>query len=907
MRVSIYTFLICFFGVIDLAAQAALSKNVEVNYTELTLIEMLIDMEKQTGVEFYYDPNVLPYYKLSFDLGTVTLFEALDKMLASNNVTFLGKGDNGLIICRKNNLNRSYLNSVIKRVDAGSMKLPDFLLPYDVSVEIGSQATNELANVQINFVDKQTREALIGVSILIEQTKEQSASSLLGACNFKLKPGTYICKGRLIGYRDLNLTLTVKGSGKAEVELEQRLQNLGEVVIQGNQQGNKVENNSTGIEVLSSKEMKALPTFAGEADVIKSLSILPGVSSAGEGTSGFSVRGGNTDQNLVLQDNLPFYNTSHVLGFFSIFNPDLVSNITLYKGDIPAQYGGRLSSVLDVELKTPDFSGWHGSLTGGMIAAKTAIEGPIIKNKVALLFGGRTSYSDWLLRSAKLPEVKASSGSFNDAVAKLNIRFSDRVMAIVEGIYADDYFRYGTSFGYGWSTKGTTATLTYAATEKLFLEANYGLSKLKNQYFDQTKTISFQLDGGLLSQKGHLHMKYALNNHVKLHGGVQVLQTFGDDQNLQPNDASSIVLSRNVEGDNGRESAVFAEGEIKITSRFQLKLGVRGVIFEQLGDSQQFVYTSGKPLTKEWIVDTIQFEKGEVMARYFGIEPRVSMSYKINESVALKASYNRINQFNHLISNTIGATPADVWQPSTAFIGPQVGDNFAVGWAKNWLKRKEDLSVELFYKWATGVPAYKDFSKLLLNDHIETELIAGDLKSYGAEVSFRKQKGRLNGWFSYTYSRVFQRAISPFSNESINNGAWFRGLLDQPHQASVYAKWLRNPSNYFTATFTYRTGKPFSAPRSGFEWNNIVVPYFEARNNLRIPDYHRFDIGYTYDQSQSKLKGLRWILQLSIYNVYSRQNPLSVFFKRNPNGTPSAYQFSPIGAAIPSVQLTFIL
>lgn len=900
-----------------LEAQSVFSKNVQVRYIDMTLIEMLIDLEKQSGVAFYYDPSVLPYYKLSFDFGSLTLYEALTKMVANQNVTFLAKGEEGIMIVKKGKVTREYIEKVIRRVDSGQMELPDFLKPYQLVIEVGQSSSSSKLPVPVSlrFLDKQSLEGLVGLSIQFnvmpegvkpEDLQTKAVSDVNGKAVFSLAPGKYFGIGKMLGYRDLELTLNVLGAGIAEISMEQRLQNLQEVVVQGNKQSDQVRNGVTGIETLSTREMKELPTFGGEADVVKSLSILPGVSNQGEGTSGFSVRGGNVDQNLVLQGSLPFLNSSHALGFYSVFNPDVVGNITLYKGDIPARYGGKLSSVLDVELKTPDFSGWKGQLSASTIAGKVSAEGPIVKNKLAVVAGVRRSYSDWLLKTAKLPDVKQSSAWFGDVVTKLQWRISERTSVVAEGLYASDFFRYSRSFGYDWTTLAGGITLKQAFSTKLFLEGHYGISNLENNYFDEEIGRQFKLKGGMDIRKGHAHAKYVASENCTILTGIQYWNSIGKEQNLEPR-GNSVLMSKNAQGAQGSEWAVFAEGDIKLANgKLGIKPGLRFVQYHQYGPGYRQNYEPGV-IDQNRVIDSTFYGSNEPMASYQSLEPRFALSYQLTEQSAVKLSYNRIQQFVHLISNTIGATPADVWQPSTQYIEPQIADNFAIGFAQNLNQSKTELNIEAFYKLTDRVPTYRDFAELLLNDHLETEIIHGEMKSYGAELSMRENKGRFSYQASYTWSRVFQRAVSPDPVLSINEGAWFRGLLDQPHQAVLFGKWLRNPSNYFTATFTYRTGRPFSAPRSGFVWEETVIPYFDGRNNVRLPEYHRLDIGYTYDQSVSKINGLRYILQFSIYNVYARDNALSIYFRRNQNGRPTAYQFSPIGSAIPSIQLTFLL
>ena len=887
--------------------QKIFSLEITGDYRDATMIEMFIDLEKHYPIRFYYDPGILPYYKVGYDCKGRNLYNLLQTLLPQHNLTCVAARENGIVICRKTDMNANYITALLKKWDENRIELPEFLTPLELERQTGTPPASNAATVTVEGVvnDEQSKEPVPGAVIRIDSVNGGAATDRFGKFKLSLPPGEHLLTVGFLGYRDARIRLHAYQSGGIEIPMQVRALELAAVEIQGNKAANKQTAVATGVELLSTQTIKDLPSFMGESDVIKSLLVLPGVSTVGEGSSGFNVRGGNVDQNLVLQDELPFFNTSHVLGFFSIFNPDLVRSTTLYKGHIPAQFGGRVASVLDVKLRDGNFSEWHGAAGTGLASGKVSVEGPILKNRLSILAGARSSYSDWMLKLAKLPDVKSSSAWFNDLNAKISLRCGKNGTLSAGAHRSEDYFRFAQQFGYRWKTTGADFSWRQTWGNAVVTSLTGAAGKLQNAYFQPEGPGAFELGNGLEFRTAHAQVSLLSFARHEIQAGAQWNRNNSLPQSLRPHGSGSGVLPRKTQQENGEELAFYAGDEFKISEKIGLYAGLRYSAFRTLGPNTVLLYEPGVPYSEETIADTLFFGKNEASQTYGGFEPRVSLNIRLDAQHAIKFSYNRLRQYMHLISNTTAATPTDIWQPANRYLRPQVSDSYNAGWFFTKDNKRWETSLEVFYRNTEDVPAYKDFAELLLNEHLETELIAGRQRSYGAECLYRKNEGRWTGWLSYTWSHVWQQAESPYPALSINRGDWFPSSFDQPNQVTLFAKYAINPALYWTFNFTYRTGRPVAAPVNGYQVGNVLVPNFSDRNNLRIPDYHRLDIGFTIDKTKSKLTGLKWTLNLSVYNAYGRKNPFSVYFKRDRKGLPKAYQLAVIGSVIPAANLTF--
>jgi TonB dependent receptor/CarboxypepD_reg-like domain/TonB-dependent Receptor Plug Domain len=882
--------------------QINIQKRVTRNFDNVTLLEVLQGISESSATKFYFDPYILPYYKISYRFNDRTLYDILTNILPTHGLTY-ALAREGIVILQATNINRAYIEDIIKRTNEGKLQLPDTFRPIEMDVKIGESTAKSPKEIEISglIIEEQSKEPAIGATIQVENSKGKGvATNALGNYKLKIPSGLNILTIKYLGFKIVTVKLEAYKNGTLDIALQAQELALQEFVVQGNAAANKVTNTGAGLEALSVQLVKELPSFVGQADIIKSLTLLPGVSTAGEAASGINVRGGSIDQNLTLQDDVPLFNTSHVLGFFSNYNPDVVKNITLYKGFIPAQYGGRSSAVLDVQLKDGNFQKFTGSAGVGMTTSNFMLDGPIVKDKTSIVIGARASYSDWLLKLAKLPEAQQSSAYFYDGVIKLTHRFSDKVQ--LNGYYyrSYDYFRFAKQFGYAWATN--LGNLSLKQTISKNFNATYTLSAgdYASNYFAFSGFNAFNLGNGIRYYIGKSNFLWIPNEKHEIKAGFS-----GEVRNILPDVLNpidkSILKPRIAQKDKGIEWAAYVQDDYKLTDKFSVAVGLRYSLYQVLGAKTEYKYRDGLPITKENVIDSTIYGASQTIKTYGGLEPRVSLSYQVADNQSLKISYNRTRQYIHLISNTTAATPSDIWQAVNTYIPPQVADSYSAGWFGDFDNKKWETALEAYYKNTNDIVLYKDFPELLVNSHIETELLHGKSYSYGAESSVRKQTGKLTGLLSYTYARVFQKAISSFEGETINGNQWYRADFDQPHQINMYAKWAITPAKALLVNFVYRTGRPLSAPANSFEQSGVVIPNFKERNNYRVPDYERLDISYTFDRGKSKLRGLKWSMSASLYNVLGRQNAFSVYFKRDASLVVRAYKLAAIGTAIPGL------
>jgi hypothetical protein len=514
--------------------------------------------------------------------------------------------------------------------------------------------------------------------------------------------------------------------------------------------------------------------------------------------------------------------------------------------------------------------------------------------------GFRRSYSDWMLKAVPLKEGKTSSAWFFDGLTKVSVRLSEKTTFYVSTYATNDYFRYGQQFGYRWSNRLINFSLKHPFGDRVVSVINASAGQYKGGYFAPAGFNAFDLKGGLQYANASWRLNWTMFETHDMTAGLQWNRIRSLPEFFEPIGTASVETPRSAKKDQGEELAAFIDDEVKLTSRFTLSGGFRAVLYRALGEKTLYKYQEGVPRIEENIIDSTYYGKGKSYKTYFGLEPRLSMSYKLTQKSALKFSYNRMRQYVHLISNLSSPTPVDIWQVSNTHIAPQTGDNFDIGYTYEWAAKMYELNADIFYKHARKVPIYKDFPTLLLNNHLETELLEGDLKGIGSEVSVKKRFGIWTGWFSYTYISTKVTPPNGFASEIINKGKSYPSDYDQPNQINCYAKYSFNPAVSFALNYAYRTGRPASAPVSIYNIGGIAIPNYAYRNNVRIPDYHRLDISLNFDQNKSKISGAKTSFSLSVYNVLARQNPYSVFFKKAPNSVPTAYTLSLVGTAIPA-------
>lgn len=753
--------------------------------------------------------------------------------------------------------------------------------------------------------DANSGESIIGAALYFEEVETGAVSNSFGYYSISLPSGIYTVRVSAMGKASSSQRIFLDKNISLDIELYDHLTQLNEVVVKADAIDKNISSPEMGLVKLDTKTMQSIPAFLGETDVIRSITMLPGVSTVGEGAAGFNVRGGNTDQNLILIDDVPVFNSSHLFGFFSMINTDIVKDVTLYKGGMPAQYGGRVASVLDLKLKDGNSKEFTGNGGLGIISSRLSLEGPIVKDKLSFLVAGRYAYPNWILKKVPDYNIRNSEGYFYDANITLNYQINENNSLRLSSYYSVDGFKFAADTLYGWSTLNTTLKWNTLLSKKLFVSTSFINSNYSYDVEGETENTGFTARFGIETIGAKVDLSYFANLKHKFDFGVSSLV-----YDLNPGKLSatpeSALNARTLQNERAIESAAYISDEFKITPRLTILAGLRYSRYSSLGPQEVFIYSPGVPRTPSSIIDTLSYSRNKVIKTYSGLEPRLSARLTIDNQSSVKASYNKTIQYLHLISNTTAISPIDIWKSSNANIPPQQGHQFSLGYFRNLKNNTIETSAEIYYKQVYDLVEYKDGADLFLNPLIETELIPAFGKAYGVELLIRKNYGTLTGWVGYTYSRSLRKSEGLFPTEIINRGRFFPANYDKPHDLTVVTNYKFNRRISLSTNFTYSTGRPITYPDAVFIVDGYTVVQFTERNQARIPDYHRLDISLTIDKPLKQTQRFRGSWNFAIYNLYGRKNPYSVFFKPTYKGSiPQAYRLAVLGSIFPSISYNF--
>lgn len=753
--------------------------------------------------------------------------------------------------------------------------------------------------------DAANGEELIGATVLVSSTGTGSTSNLYGFYSITVPAGNYEIVYSYVGYESKKLTVDLSATKTLNVELGETSQALGEVEISADKGDENVTSTEMSTVKVEMEEIKKLPALLGEVDVIKSIQLLPGVTTVGEGASGFNVRGGSIDQNLVLLDEAPVYNSSHLLGFFSIFNPDAVKNVKLVKGGIPAEYGGRLSSLLDVRMKEGNMKQPEISGGIGLIFSRLTVEAPIVKDKSSIILAGRRSYIDVLARPFLNDDLSDLQFYFYDFTAKANYIINDNNRLFVSGYFGRDVFAAGLGIGFDWGNTTTSIRWNRIFNNKLFLNttayfSDYDYALNFGSTGDQE---GFEWNSSILNYSIKPEFTWFANANNTVRFGVQSIY-----YDFKPGNASfssdGEVSDIGLDDKYALESGIYISNEQKLGLRISMQYGLRYSMYQFLGAGN--AYEFGEPVKagqQKPLTGVTSYESGEIIENYGNLEPRFAINYNINPQSSFKASYNRMAQYIHLISNTTASTPLDVWQPSTNNVKPQLADQVAFGYFRNLKDNAYETSAEVYYKDMQNQVDYIDNATLLLNEFLEGDLLSGHGRAYGLELYVKKKQGKLTGWLSYTLGRS-ERQV-----EGINLGDWFPSRFDKTHNLSLVAMYPLSERWSISANFTYGTGTPATFPTNRVLIGDWVIPHNseERRNNYRIPAYHRLDLSATRAMPKASTKRLQSEFVIGVYNAYNRRNPFSVYFEQSPDapGVTQALRYSIIAGVVPAISWNF--
>ncbi|UXX77930.1 TonB-dependent receptor [Reichenbachiella carrageenanivorans] len=858
------------------------------SYQGLSLASALDSIQKQNKVRIFYQPKWVEGQKVTQNTQGVMLVDFLNQSVQASGLKAVTY--HGTIVFVANN---PELYQIENSAD-------------DDLVVIGDQNAklNEIVSVKGYISDGTNDEPLIGARVYITSLNIGTVTDFNGNYDLRVPVGKYTIEYSSISYENKPIDVIIKSAGKLDVALFSGSLQLDELVITADGQDANVQQRVSGLENMDIKTIKQLPTFMGEVDPVKSLTTMPGISTTGELSSGFNVRGGETGQNLILQDGAVIYNPTHLFGFYSAFNSDMVNEVNLYKGGGPANFGGRISSVLDIKLRHGDDEEYKVSGGVGLVSSRLTAEGPILKNKASFIVGGRTSYTNWLLHSLKNIELNSSSAAFYDTNVKLLYRIGDKDYLTGSFYLSHDDFNLAGDAQYDWGTTNFSLEWSHVFGAKwmsslVLATSNYEVKSENTE--NELEAFSFR--NGIRNVVGKYEILYKMHPKNTISAGIEYNHHQIEPGVLKPFVGNTSIDPVDVSDQQAHEVAIYIQDDWDLGARLALSAGLRASGFWRVGEGEIYDFESGEQVNRvPSSIDSVFYGKGDLISSFSGLEPRLSMRYLLTTSASLKMSYYRTFQYLHMISNTVSATPQDYYITSGPNLDPQYADQYSLGLFKNYRNNLYQISGEVFYKKMYNTVDFIEGAELLANEELDGSLVQGDGKAYGVEVQLKKNSGKLSGWVSYTYSRSLKRFEGDYDYETINNGDYYGSNNDKPHDLSMVLSYKLGARWVLSANFSYSTGRPITVPVSNFRFDKTpsVLTYSE-RNAYRIPDYHRLDLSLTLlpTLKKSSLLSGEWIF--SIYNVYGRKNAYSIYFTQ----WGGAKKMSILGSVFPSVTYNF--
>ena len=745
-----------------------------------------------------------------------------------------------------------------------------------------------------NISDAETGEDLAGAAIAVEGNFESGTfSNNYGFYSLTLPEGTYQLRFQFIGYEPRLIRVEMNRNQKLDVELKSASFEIGSIVVTGERADKNVTSVDMGKVQIAPRQIENIPVIFGEPDILKTIQLTPGVKPAGEGNSGFYVRGGGIDQNLILLDEAPVYSASHLLGFFSVFNSEALKNASMMKGSIPAEYGGRASSVLDIQMKEGNLKHYGVSGNLGLISSNLTVEGPIVQDKSSFMLSGRRTYADLFLNFSKDEDIKNTYLYFYDLNLKTNYKINSRNRLFLSGYLGRDDFGYKNEFGFDWGSITGTLRWNHIFGDRLFSNTSLIFSN-----YSYNITVLRDLDLAIRSEIEDINLKqdfsfYAnANNTLKFGGNVIKHRILPGEVSV--NEGQGYVLPENISRRNAIEWAAYISNSQRLMRKLHLYYGLRLALFSNVGPGEFYEFDE-----KGELIQTAEVEEnGEVYKTHGGLEPRLAVNYLLSNWSSVKMSYNRLHQFLHLLTNTTTTTPTDLWLPSSNNVKPQISDQVSLGYFQNIKQNEFETSLEFYYKNLQNQIDYKNGANLVFNSTVESELVFGRGWAYGAELMVKRNSGRLNGWLSYTWSKTMRQF------DEISNGNPFPARHDRTHDVSLVAMYDLTRKLKLSATWVYYTGNAVTFPSGKYEIDGKTIGYYTERNGYRMPDYHRLDLGLVWLRKKTDRFESSW--NFSVYNAYARENAYFIDFRTkedNPSET-EAVQVS-LFKAIPSVSYRF--
>jgi hypothetical protein len=888
------------------------------NYTNTTFRTFVEDLEAKTRFTFYFDPAVTDSITVDIQVTAQPLSKVLTQALQGTNLRFAISDEKQVFITSEKqvltSLPDNFFNNGSKSKEVDNTQLADLYLPQQKKqkkavseiklYEIGNARGQSKANLAGTIRDANTGEPIIGAYVYIESPTIGTASDQYGYYSLTLPVGRHELKIRGIGLKNAKRQVLLNGDGKLDIDMEEDVRSLKEVLVEAEKDKN-VSGLQMGMERLDIRTIKQVPTAFGETDILRVVQTLPGVKSVGEGSTGMNVRGGSTDQNLILLNDATIYNPSHLFGFFSAFNPDVLKSVELYKSAVPARYGGRLSSVLEVTTREGNKKQFSGAGGIGLLTSRLTLEGPIIKDKTSFLLGGRTTYSDWVLKQLPNKSFKNSEASFYDINAHISHEIDSKNSVFFTGYISKDRFKLDADTLYRFKNQNASLKWKHNFHNKLYSVVtgthshySYDISNEGNAV--NAATLAFGIDQSNLQ----VDFNYFPNEKHTVDFGASSIFYQSSPGSLTPHSQESLISEDIIQKEKAVESAVYISDRYDISPRLSVSVGLRYSMFTALGARDVYTYAPGIPKTESSMTDTVFYSSGEPIATYHGPEFRLSARYNLTDNSSVKLSYNRLRQYMHMLSNTASMSPTDTWKLSDSNIKPQVGDQVAIGYYRNFRANTIEFSAETYYKWMQDFLDYRSGASIIMNHHIETDVANAEGKAYGVELMVKKSTGKMNGWMSYTYSRTLARVNDPNTSEIINRGEYYPSNYDKPHDFTLISNYRFSQRFSTSLNFTYSTGRPITLPIAKYYDGSAQRVLYSDRNQYRVPDYYRVDFAMNIEGNHkvNKLAHSSWTV--AVYNLTGRKNPYSIYFKSDKNKI-RGYKMSVFGQPIPTVTYNF--
>jgi hypothetical protein len=743
--------------------------------------------------------------------------------------------------------------------------------------------------------DKRTGEALIGatVSLLGRETPDRGIlSNSYGFYSITAPAGHYTLLVTFSGYQPDSLAIDLAHNLTLPIDLDNAAGQLAEVVVSAQKKNDNVTRALMGVQKLTTKEINNIPVLFGEKDVLKTIQLLPGIQFAGDGNSGFYVRGGGADQNLILLDEATVYNPSHLLGFFSTFNSDAIKDITVYKGGMPAEYGGRLASVIDIKMNDGNDKDYHFGGGIGLISTRLNAEGPIVPDKGSFSISGRRTYADLFLKLSSDSSVSQNSLYFYDLNVKANYKFDEKNHVYLSGYFGRDNLAFGSTFGIDYGNATGTARWNHVFNNRLFSNTSLIYSKYSYKIRFNSENNNIGFTSNIRDADVKEDLQYFVDADNKINFGFSVIHHTIAPGIINASSGSSFN-SLTLQNKYSLENAVYLSHEWSPTDRLHFDYGLRASSFLVLGPGDFYTYDSAGKAT-----DTAHYNSGSIVKTYPNLEPRFSVSFQLNEESSVKASYNRNTQVLHLLSNSTSSNPTDLWIPSSNNVKPEIADQGSIGYFRNFKQNRYEFSVETYYKSMQNEIDYKNGAQLIANENVESQLLYGKGRAYGVELFLKKKVGKFTGWLSYTLSRTELKI------DGVNQNHWYPAKQDRTHDLSLVGIYQANRKWTLSAIWVYYTGNAVSWPNGKYNIDGQTAFYYTQRNGYRMPAYHRMDVAATLQGKKKKKFESSWTF--SIYNLYGRENAYSIVFQTDPNDPTKtqALQYS-LFRFVPSVTYNF--